>query len=468
MRPEPGTRVTHGVYGPGVVVLLRTMARAKVRFDAKRLLPLTVPLRELSLGEEMLTTGNGTVRPRSEPRPTPRARRTHSDIDLIPARVRIPDLRQAIEALRLGIVPRGFASDYTVGRDAAIGALDELLGNRGGLRLVWGDYGTGKTHLLEVFEQKALAEGFVTARITLDPQEVPPSHPQRLWRAIVSSLRHPDQTATGLDPLFDRLIGSEDHRSHKGGRSSRCLSPVLFTKGTGRADATDWVDDYAEGYRMDMVWGGRLLRRAGWKGPLPLSFPDFRTYGRFYIHLIGTLATWARDAGHRGLVLLFDEVEYVESVTGDSRQLAKEVLMHYAAATMDREDLQFDPERLYRGGRAVHRQLPLRYSDDQHLSVVMALTPLPEAEVIAGSILATRRYDLHLTPLTPKSYLRLGEKVAALYQRAYPECRLPPEKSGEIARATRDRAADLDWLPRDLVRAAVMALDEHRLRSGRV
>ncbi|MBI4703456.1 MAG: DUF2791 family P-loop domain-containing protein, partial [Deltaproteobacteria bacterium] len=78
---------------------------------------------------------------------------------------------QALEALRLGVVPAHHLQVYTVGREAALGAIREdpaRASRSGGLRVVLGDYGSGKTHLLELAQKAALGAGFLATKAQLD------------------------------------------------------------------------------------------------------------------------------------------------------------------------------------------------------------------------------------------------------------------------------------------------------------
>ena len=138
-----------------------------------------------------------------------------------------------------------------------------------------------------------------------------------------------------------------------------------------------------------------------------------------YIHMIGALSCWARDAGAKGLVLFFDEVERVDAIRSEDRLYAEEVLKHYAAVTMKESDLSFNPEDLYRGGQLVHRNLSLKLEPEQPLSVVFALTPLPEIEEAFSDITTCDTYNVTLRPLTPKHVPDLAQRLTSIYKLAY-------------------------------------------------
>lgn len=438
---RPGDRVTHARHGPGTVEVVRTDGRVSVRFDAARELPWTVPAHELVVdGAEM---------------PSARAIRVLRHVPpQLPLDAEHAKLRQVIEALRLGVVPASHLHEYTVGREDAVRKARELLRARQGMSLVFGDYGAGKTHFLELVEQEALEHGFVTSRVTLDQHETPLSHPQRLWRAIAGALRYPGTVRRGLLPLLECLEDDADHFHPNGRRFHRFLTPVLWAIRRKRNDLLeDVLLDYIEGQPVDAEQVNCMLRRARWSGPRLLALPDYRTYGRVYAYILGGVATWAADAGFTGACLLFDEAEQVDTFDRRRREFAYEVICHYAAASLPKKELLFDPEELYRGGQEVHRQLPLRFTASQPLVVFVALTPEPEIQLMCSRLF---RHDnaIELSPLSPRSRGKLVGKVVDLYRRAY-GLEQPPEPHLE-------RPPSWYESPRHLVRELVAALDRER------
>lgn len=507
----PDDEVLHPVHGAGRVLGLRPGRRVRVRFDRQPHLPRTVRqdevravpaaardiLEQMGLGPD----GRRLVDPAVEaaeaaaaaaaaelaaqaaalaaaPRPR-RKRPAYLDLSPAPARpARVlsasdPDqrasYRQALEALRCGVVPSEHASDYTVGRERELDHIAALLEQRSGLRVVWGDYGTGKTHLLEVAEQMALEANFLVSRVTLDPAEVPPSHPQRLYRALAEHLRTPGELETGLEPLMRRLAQSDEHRLPSGSRASRFLSPYAYAAWLDEPRTLDWARDYAHGCGVDPHEGRYRLDRCGWPGLAPLTLSDYRTYGRVYVHLVGNIASWARDAGFAGLLVLFDEVEFVGSCDREHLEFAREVLFHYAAATLDPDQLGFDPERdLYRGGHEVHRELTLRYEPDQPLAVVFALTPEPAIEELLHRMLPERTRDLWLDEIEPSHATELVERIAALFEAAYPGQGPSPELLAELGAKVAELLREGQGNARRVVQSIVHRLDAQRLAPRNV
>lgn len=376
------------------------------------------------------------------------------------------DAWQTLEALRLGVVPARGVREYTVAREKELASVQELLDQRHGCRVIWGDYGTGKTHLLDAAQQLALEQGFATARLTLDPREQALHHPLRLYRHIAESIRTSDRTSAGFETLFERLADSPDHSLWGGPQCSRFFSPYLYALRHGEEDCIGWLRDYVRGDNIDSYEVNKVLARMGWPGPRALRMPDFRTFGRMYVHLVGTLASWCADAGSKGLVLLFDEVERVDALAKNDQAYAFEVLRHYAAVTIEPEDLAFDPEELYKGGHAVHREIPLRFRDDQPLSTIFALTPLEEIEESFGGVTASDRYDLRLASLRRSDLPPLITRIAAIFRQAYPDCEVAPEVRERIIEQVADHLEEGHDSFRSAVRAAVFLLDAERFGAG--
>lgn len=372
---------------------------------------------------------------------------------------------QTLEALRLGVVPIAGVRRYTVGRERELSAIAAVLKQTRGCRVLWGDYGTGKTHLLETAERLALDEGFAVARITLDPRENALSNPLRVYREIAHRARIGTQLRPAMDWLFEVLNQRADptYFWSNGSNASRFYSPYLLALREEHEESSSVLRDYVMGQTVDAQSVRNAAEAVGWRGAVPLVMSDYRTYGRMYIHLVGQLSRWFADAGARGLVVLFDEVERVDALRYEDRHYALQVLQHYAAVTMHPRHLAFDPEKLYKGGHEVHRGLSLRVDAAQPLISVFALTPLDEIQDQFAQVTASRAYDIELGPLEEKLLPQLVERVAKIYALAYPSYRLPRALRGTISRELTDAFDEGHDNFRNAVRGAVLLLDADRL-----
>src|SRR5262249_19651873 len=159
------------------------------------------------------------------------------------------------------------------------------------------------------------------------------------------------------------------------------------------------------------------------------------------------------------------EVEYVDSLSAQQRELAAEVLKHYAAAVLSPSKLQFDPDDLYKGGHSVHRSIPLHFRDDQPLSVVMSLTPLEEIVRLVDPMVADPECHLRLPAIRKRDCRELVDKVSQLYVRGYPDVVVRPEHLERLRVSIDEAVSRGEDTPRDLVETLVYVLDA--IRYGR-
>ena len=350
------------------------------------------------------------------------------------------DLRQALEALRLGVVPTAGLDSLTVARDAEIDAIRALLQQDRGLLMLSGGYGTGKTHLIEVAENLALRANCLVARASFDPVEVPPSHPLRLYRALARGLRYPDSNRQGLQPLLEALAERPAHHRPGGRLAHRYLTPAAWSQKFGDEELAQDMVAYVQGQlpqaqkRLDSQ-----LRYHRWHGYKLLALPDYRSFGQIMAYLLGGIAVWAREAGYRGLLVLVDEAEYLERLRKVAREWATNVLRYLACASLNPEDLAFDPRDTYRGGQRVHRALPERFRPDQPLAVVCAFTPHPAFQDVLAGFVADQRRLLELEPIPLAELSRLTDRILVLCRQAYPQLR-PPEAHRRVIKSCLARA----------------------------
>lgn len=98
---------------------------------------------------------------------------------------------RVIEELRMGIPPSGFLEHFTVGRKAQIAELNDRLHSEDEFALLLkANYGAGKSHLLQLIEEKARAKGFATSLVVLDANSgVRFNRMDQVFGAIFRSMR---------------------------------------------------------------------------------------------------------------------------------------------------------------------------------------------------------------------------------------------------------------------------------------
>ncbi|MDQ3396421.1 MAG: DUF2791 family P-loop domain-containing protein, partial [Deinococcota bacterium] len=209
-----GEHVEHPRYGRGqIVAVYRNGAewlvrfesglrfrRARQEFQGESALPLVAPA--------------GFV----PPAPMPRSRF---------------EARNLVEALRFGVAPAHYVHELTIGlegeRASLIAGLNGAHGQGGAVRAVIGDYGHGKSHLVELAAQEALARNFLVATASLDLLELPPHRSFDIYSSLVQSLRYPDGDERGLAPLLDRAAGEPRTLQQLAGLSALESDPLPLT-----------------------------------------------------------------------------------------------------------------------------------------------------------------------------------------------------------------------------------------------
>jgi hypothetical protein len=501
-----GARVVHPDLGPGTVRRLKRDGRAAlVSFDTDAALLLEVKARELRPeGERARPAAKAAKAPAASgagagappppgagPAPTPpeprgafrqRAGAPRPPDDVADAAA------QTLEALRLGVVPHADLRAASVGRDGELSLVAADLtqtAESGAARVFLGDYGTGKTHMLELVEREALARGFVVGRATLDAQYVRPNHPQRVYRSAMTALAYPDvggDAAPGLEPLLRRAVTDDalmaELDAGQGPFAEHLyLAPALHwyrelltvEDPVPRDLLLDWVEGQRpEGNEELDTELRRLLREAAGRrlrsGPPIYSLKDFQPWAHVYSYLLGGLGVLARRVGYTGLVVLLDEAENYDLLGSEARSFADSVFRCLTLAALGEGGVLFGPETIEKGGFPPQKRLPLVFRWPQHLYVVAAMTPSTRGEDLLRRLIAPERLN-ELKPLTPEDYHELSRRVTALFERAFPEMRIPERLNRPLG--------DVLWAlirnqhiqnPREATKLTVEFLDLLRLR----
>lgn len=386
---------------------------------------------------------------------------------------------RTLEAMRLGVVPDSDIRPYTVGREAAMATVAQDLSKTrdegGGVRVFLGDYGSGKTHLLHLAAQQALQENFVVASVILDAHETSPSHPQRVYRSLVRSLRYPDRvvdTSLGLSPLLDAALkhpkifhnfGLSSDNTKKGVEERLAsgyhlyLSPALqYWKVLAdpklpeklRRDTPDPAHYIDEAHDLLISWleGHPTLSNnqiGTHLGGLPTKhlklygMCDYRPWARIYGYILSGLAALAHQVGYAGLVVLVDEAEFYALLSSENKNFARVLFMALTcAATPPSQDVSW-PSDIEIGGAGIQKTLPPRYTspDAHHAPLYLALAMTPASDGL--SMLSNMIEKSHITDLPPlarEHYLSLSRLVAEFYASANPTWPIPVALTAPIGK----------------------------------
>lgn len=230
--------------------------------------------------------------------------------------------RRAIEALRSG-VPN---------RDAvlALGSTQEEIERRfeeklevarsglpaGGL-LVGGDFGSGKSHLLEYLRHRALNEGFVASKVVVS-KETPLHDPAKVYRAAIAGAAVPGRRGSALAEIaaapraFDPRAYDEFARwvnSRASGLDERFAATLYLYERLG--DDAEFMDRIVRFWSGDPIGVADLRRRLR-----EIGEPATWTFGtvaarELALQRFRFSARLMAAAGFAGWVILFDEVELI-------------------------------------------------------------------------------------------------------------------------------------------------------------
>ena len=304
--------------------------------------------------------------------------------------------RRAIEALRSGVPNRDAVSQLRCSHPDIEQKFDELLDgvNRSlndsrqtqGL-LVSGVFGSGKSHLLHYLGHIALDKGFAVSKVTIS-KETPLSDPAKFFSAAANELQVPGRVGSGLV----NVAYAVDRRSHGFGEFFHWADPAqsslpaqfasslyVFQNG-GDQEFNDRIVRFWAGDRLTNAELTQKLRLLGQQATYRLQkLPPNRELAvqrfRFASRLIAA-------AGHKGWILLVDEVELVGQYSFKQRARSYAELARWLGKLDDSNDGVFP------GIGAV-----LAITENFALEVISG--GKTDSETIGGRLRASAREDDH-------------------------------------------------------------------------
>lgn len=377
-----------------------------------------------------------------------------------------------LEAMRLGVVPATDLEDSTVGRDVEIDIIRRDLKAAtlsGGRRAFLGEYGLGKTHLLELIQQMALKKNFLVSRVILDHADNSPAQPKRIYHAVMRSLTYPDiPDVYGLGPLLakaaelpevlkkflitkDKAISALTPREQLEEGMHLYLTPALaYTHAlnhpetlrippymgdpsvwaeSARHNLNDWIEGHPTRSNQDINDELNAIRG---RFPKIYSLLDCRPWAKIYGYILNGVAELAKMVGYAGLCIVIDEAEFYSLLSAQNRAYAKSLFQAWSHAVGGDDDLPFSSEELITGGYGIQRDLPSRYSENPGLYLVFAMTPNSEGIRVLQEAVAPQ-FICYLNPLSALDYLKMTEHVVALYKQAYPDEKIPDGISAPLS-----------------------------------
>ena len=222
------------------------------------------------------------------------------------------EARQLIEALRLGIAPAQHVAELTVNldpeRESIIRALNQTHQFGGDVRAVVGEYGYGKSHIVELTAQEALERNFLVTTISLDLLELPPHRSFDIYREGMRHLRYPDTDERGMAPLLEKTADLQRIVPQLRDLSPAQLDPLVI----GLAAIADTASTRQRKAWMNWLMGGRRSRSMNKGLPRGVKFPSIYKIGhnaRQMAYLLTGVSALTRLGNYSGLCVLVDEAE---------------------------------------------------------------------------------------------------------------------------------------------------------------
>ncbi len=415
--------VGHRIFGEGVVIERRwDDAQARVKFRSGLTLWLPVKwLKPLTIVEQ--------------------------ELDRVSA-------KRILEAFRLGIVPHQDVEHFTFGRGYEIDEFEQTLTRlkegTGGVTLIEGAYGAGKSHLLEYVWRRALTTGLAAAACCLHVQETPPYRPKKVYHDLVYSLRYlHDSAEYGFRDLLRRAADQEieDH----------CfLTPVL--RRVREIEDHDpqsevfwqWIEgESTKEYALDTRSPYRI--RGGHDIP---ALYDFSTAADFYNYIISGLSYIAHGAGLGGLVVIIDEFETLSHIwESELHRRAAHFLEGLIRSALN------DPGLKTIDAALIHNQVrptPYVYRESRIL-LILATTP-SDATPLEKRI----EHRMILRPFSRPELELVFDHLVKTYAAAYPDFRLGPVPRENLVNASLSRHRDNI---RGFIKYCVEGMDWLRLKT---
>lgn len=252
--------------------------------------------------------------------------------------------RAVIDALRRGAVPESGLDVLATGldrfEDAVHAELDAVASGGAVFKAVRGEYGSGKTFFSRWLGEQAKRRNFAVAEVQISETETPLHKLETVYRRLTERLTTSSFPPSALRPVVDAWFYALEEDAVADGVSDDDLADAVDKLMTARlAEVSRHAPSFAaalRGYRNAVLGGDEATAAAvlAWLGGQPNVAASARRaagvrgdldhFGAF--GFLQGLLTVLRDSGHRGLLVVLDEVETLQRVRSDARDKALNAL----------------------------------------------------------------------------------------------------------------------------------------------
>ena len=255
------------------------------------------------------------------------------------------EARSIIEELRKGSVPVEYVPLFTVGRKNWLEFIEDDLEHyisMGGskVRFISGDYGDGKTHFMSLIRHLAMAKGFAVSFVVLT-REVPIHKFETVYQTIVRQLKG-NFPGTGIRQLLadwldmlaetpiqgespeamnNRKILAKEIQDIEGMDINYVNALIALVNNRFAPLPAEMPEDREAARELLLHWfeGGRIAKRE--LKPFQIYEVLNKTNSKQFLN---SLILFLRHTGHKGLILLLDEMETVVAQSTSIRNAAYE------------------------------------------------------------------------------------------------------------------------------------------------
>ena len=272
-------------------------------------------------------------------------------------------LRQAVEALRYGLVPTARLDRLTVGYNALESwTLDLLPDARAGRPVaaeISGPFGTGKSHACAVVRHVAREMNYVVANVEVDGQRVTLAHPSMLLNAITSTLHAQDLISSmPIVELYLRAIAASksplkttrawDDKAHANFEFVRRANSIGAFPAI--AHVVEKVLSCSPNFTIGQAKEEIYLDKVMYPGAVALRPPVGHTLVERpagFVQSLVAIALAAQMAGYGGLVITIDEFEIERNLQPKDRERVTSLISELAGFIAGRTDHEPAPLAIF-------------------------------------------------------------------------------------------------------------------------
>ena len=314
------------------------------------------------------------------------------------------DARQVIESLRMGVVPFKAIQHFTVGRDKEISQIQKWLSNKNksSTMFVRGEYGSGKSHLLEFIRLMALNDGWAVSLVEVGLEENPFYKPYMIYREMVKKFKVKiNENELNFISFLKMAIENND--------SDMMDTHLFFGHLKSLLESNEEEEKVWEWIEGNYDWYRPKLYRMG-------------TASNIYCYLINGISKIAKELlGLKGFLILFDEAEFINE-SDYSYQLGKGKTFLKALTYLSNDKRSLVDEKISRlkFGRTSGLQYcglprfnPIRFAWElpSNLKIVFAMTPIDGFPGQTVELEVLKKSDLKLIVHNIIQYYKIAYSV---------------------------------------------------------